>query len=273
MKVSDPLVISPQTFLLTGPSGGPFLPGSVGVTLTNASAGTLNWGVNNTSTWFNVSPAGGSLPSGAQTSVPFNLTAASTNLQDGFYSSVFQVTNLTSQVVQMATGMISVGIVVNGGFETGDFTGWTLVDDGYVDGLPFDAVVNAGTQAFLTGSFVHSGSYGVFLGDTNLAYISQTIQTTLGQKYLLSFWLDNPVATAPQQFLVDWNTNKASTNQIYFLNNPSVLPWTKVAFVLGATDTNPTLVFGALNPVNAFGLDDISVTPFSRRPSPRSRPT
>jgi hypothetical protein len=121
-------------------------------------------------------------------------------------------------------------------------------------------------------SFIHSGTYGAFLGDTNLATLSQTIQTTPGQSYLLSFWLDNPISGAGQQFIVNWNTNSSSSNQIYALNNPPVMPWTLVTFSLNATETNTTLQFVAQNPPNGFGLDDISVVAIAP-PAFTSQPT
>ncbi len=260
LKVSDPLVVMPQKFLFSGQSGGPFTPALQSIILTNASASALNWGINNTSAWFNVSPASGSLPPGSQTSVAFSLAPGVANLPDGFYTAVFQVTNLTSQFVQTVSGVVSVGIIQNGGFETGDFSDWTLAGNPNSSTNFLNGVVGVGTLSDGSGpSFIHSGNFGAFLGDTNLAYLSQTIQTTPGQSYLLSFWLDNPVNGAGQQFLVDWNTNRVSTNRIYFISSPGVLAWKQLTFVVKATDTNATLQFGAENPPDGFGLDDVSL--------------
>jgi len=260
LKVSDPLVILPQKFLFSGPSGGPFAPTMQEIVLTNPSSGTLNWSINNTSIWFNVSPVSGSLVPGAQVSVAFTLTPAAANLTDGFYTTVFQVTNLASEFVQLVTGVVSVGIIQNGGFETGDFSDWTLAGNPNSSTEFLNGVVGVGTLADGSGpNFIHSGNYGAFLGDTNLAYLSQTIQTTPGQNYLLSFWLDNPKSGTGQQFLVDWNTNGVSTNQIYFISSPGILAWNQLAFVVKATDTNATLQFGAENPPDGFGLDDVSL--------------
>jgi subtilase family serine protease len=260
LKVSDPLVIVPQKFLFTGPSGGPFAPDTQEVILTNASAGAFNWGINNTSVWFNVSPTNGSLLPGAQTSVAFTLAPAAANLPDGFYTTVFQVTNLTSQFVQVATGVVSVGIMQNGGFETGDFSDWTLVGNPNSTTNFLNGVVGVNTLGDGSGpNFIHSGNYGAFLGDTNLASLSQVIQTVPGHAYLLSLWLDNPKSGAGQQISVNWNTNSTTTNQIYFINNPGVLAWQNLTFVVRATDTNVTLQFLAENPPDGFGLDDVSL--------------
>jgi len=274
VKPTDPLAILPSSkFTISGPPGGPFVPAARSITLTNPSAASLNWGINNTSAWYVVSPTSGTLLPGDQTGVTFTPTPAATALGDGIYKTVFQLTNLTSQFVQAVTGTLSVGLLQNGGFETGDFSNWSLVGNPNVGGTLYNGVVDANSLIDGSGpSFIHSGTYGAFLGDTNLATLSQTIQTTPGQSYLLSFWLDNPISGADQQFMVNWNTNNSSINQIYALNNPPVMPWTLVTFSLNATETNTTLQFVTQNPPNGFGLDDISVVAIAP-PAFTSQPT
>jgi hypothetical protein len=102
--------------------------------------------------------------------------------------------------------------------------------------------------------------------------LSQTLPTVPGRKYRLSFWLGNPVGGPGQQFLVNWNTNTAGTNQIYHLDNPPALPWTNLTFVVTATGTNTTLQFGSENNQDAFALDDILVVAVFP-PSLTSQPT
>jgi hypothetical protein len=264
LALSDPLVVLPPTnFYFNGPPGGPFLPAANGIVLTNPSPNSLSWSVNNTSIWFNVSPASGSLPPGAQISVAVTPAPAAASLSDGLYASAFQFTNLASQFVQAVTAIVSVGIVQNGGFETGDFTDWTLVGNTVDASNVFNAVVSAGSLNDGTGTnYIHSGSYGAFLGDTNLATLSQSFQTTPGQNYRLSFWVDNPVTGSGQLFMANWITN-GSANQVFSLTNPPALTWTNVIAVVSATGTNTTLQFAAQNPPGGFGLDDITVDPLS----------
>jgi len=264
LVTSDPLVIlPPANFYFNGPPGGPFLPAANGIVLTNPSPNPLNWSVNNTSLWFNVSPASGSLAPGAEVSVAVTLAPAAANLSDGLYTNSIQFTNLASQFVQALTAMVSVGIVQNGGFETGDLTDWTLVGNTADGSNIFNAVVNAGSLSDGTGSnYVHSGAFGMFLGDTNLATLSQSFPTTPGQNYRLSFWVDNPVKGSGQSFTANWITG-GSTGQIFALTNPPVLTWTNVIALVSATGTNTTLQFVAQNPPGGFGLDDLTVDSLS----------
>jgi Pro-kumamolisin, activation domain len=146
-------------------------------------------------------------------------------------------------------------LVRNGGFETGYFTGWTLFGDTADTNYIYNAVETP-ANGF---DVAHSGSYGAFLGDNQLAVLAQTLATDPGQIYLLSFWLDNPVSGPGQQFEVNWNTN-AATNTIYYVLEPPAFSWTNFNFAVTATGTNTTLQFGAENATNYFGLDDVSVT-------------
>src|ERR1035437_5113475 len=256
LKISDALVILPMNyFSFIGPSGGPFAPASQEIILTNARSGILNWGINNTSAWFNVSPASGSLSSGAQANVTFTLTPAVTNLANGIYTATFQVTNLASQFVQVITGSVLVGqpLVQNGGFETGDFTGWTLNGDAG----NFNYVDDGST---VTSIAPHTGTYFAALGESGfLAYLSQTLSTTVGQKYLISLWLNNPFAGNshnPIEFSVAWN---GST--LYDKKNFAQTSWTNMQFVVKATGSSTVLQIGGQDDNYYLGLDDVTVTP------------
>ena len=168
-------------------------------------------------------------------------------------------TNLINALVSLA----DTSIIQNGGFETGNFNAWTLAGNGTVGANIYNGVVSAGS--FTDGSatnFIHSGTYGAFLGDSpQIGTFSQMLNTFPGQDYLLSFWLVNPTSGSVQQFLVNWNTNSLAVNRIYYLTNPPVLPWTNINLVVTATGTNTTLVFGGQNDPGGFGLDDVTLIP------------
>src|SRR5207302_790086 len=80
----------------------------------------------------------------------------------------------------------SANVIVNGGFETGDFSGWTLSGDS--------------ATTFVDTGFAHSGSYAAFLGEIgDLGSLSQTFSTTLGASYSLTFWFAGDGET-PSEF-------------------------------------------------------------------------
>jgi hypothetical protein len=153
--------------------------------------------------------------------------------------------------VQLAIGQ---SIVANGGFETGDFTAWTLVGNTVVG----NSVYNVVTSEDVFPGIVHTGNFGAFLGQSGfLATLTQDLPTTANQLYQLSFWLNNPVSGSGQQFAARWNGTNILLNQI----NPPAFAWTNFQFLVTATGTNTQLRFYARNDPNYFGFDDVSVTP------------
>jgi hypothetical protein len=254
----DPLAISPTTgFDAAGTVGGPFNMTSASFRLTNSGTASLRWSVIVTSAWLQVSSTGGTLPAGAATSVTASLTASASNLAPGTYTANLQFTDWNSHVAQYVPFSLQVlqSLVQNGGFETGDFTGWTLVGNGTVS-TPFGTTVyNAVENSASYSAVVHSGNYGAFLGDIQLATLSQTLPTVAGENYLLSLWVDNITNGTVQQFQVNWDNKN-----IYGLTNPPAFSWTNLQFIVTAAGANTALQIGAENDPAYFGLDDINVT-------------
>jgi hypothetical protein len=89
-----------------------------------------------------------------------------------------------------------------------------------------------------------------------LSYFSQTVPTTPGQVYLLSFWLDNPNTGTPNQVIANWNGGT-----LFNQSNLGALAWTNVLYLVSATGGSTVIQFGFRNDPNYFGLDDVSLTP------------
>ncbi len=256
---AEPLIISPPLgFYAQGPAGGPFTETAQTYTLTNAGATSLSWSLVNTSAWLHVSPSSGTLaPGGPATTVTVSLSSAADNLIIVTDTGTVSFKNLKDGVTQDRQFTLLVG---NGGFETGDFTDWTVTGDtnNFIDSIDATDLYGSAALSGVNDSlFIHSGIYGAFLGQYgSLGYLSQTVPTTAGQYYLLSFWLDNPAVGTPNEFLVSWNGTT-----LFNALNMGEFAWTNMQFAVSATAAGTFLQFGFRNDVNAFGLDDISVQP------------
>lgn len=267
LQVLEPLTITPSTgFTASGAVGGPFNVTAQTLTLSNMAVASLNWHIASTSSWLNVSPASGTLGGGGQTTVAASLNSIASNLVAGIYNSTVFFTNQTSGVVQNRQFILSIGqsVVQNGGFETGDFTDWTLNGDG----APDNFVDNGSTVTAIT---PHSGTYFAALGEpSSLAYLSQSLPTFAGQSYLLSLWLNNPLKGSlsnPNEFSISWNGTT-----LYDKVNIAKTGWTNFQFVVTATSSSTVLQFGARDDNYYLGLDDVAVTP-GFAPSISAQPT
>jgi hypothetical protein len=250
----DALVIQPGTgFLTNGPAGGLFTATAQDFVVTNAGTGSLNWQLANTSLWLNVSSSSGTLSAGGPAAtVTVSLNPAVTNFSPGVYAANVVFTNLNSGGRQSRQFVFQMSLQ-NGGFETGDTTGWVLTGDGGGDDF-------VDTGANIT---PHSGKYVAVFGETNgLAYLSQTIPTIAGRSYLLSLWLNSSYhspgkgGTTPNEFSVSWN---GAT--LFDQTNVGVVNWTNLQFVVNATGSNTVLQIGGRDVPWYLGLDDVTVTP------------
>jgi hypothetical protein len=159
------------------------------------------------------------------------------------------------------TAMLSIGtaqavsLIVNGGFETGAFTGWTTAANSY----PMNIVTSP----------VESGTYAAAIAgyDSNPNTLSQTVSDTSGQNYLLSFWRDQYEFAGPITLTVSWNGTQVFSEDLTGSAGGSALGYQQfTANVLG--HNSDVLVFTAANNnANTF-LDDVTLTATAATPLP-----
>jgi hypothetical protein len=136
-------------------------------------------------------------------------------------------------------------LIVNGGFETGDFTGWTADPVSY----PMFIV----TSPVVPGDDYAAQIAGYSDGPDTL---SQTIATTPGQKYTLNFWQYIGDGDPTTSLVVDWDNTVVYSE----LDTPPFNQYFETTVnVVG--DGSDTLEFLCANDPNYTYLDDVSLTP------------
>lgn len=106
---ADTLVVTPASgYTAAGPVGGAFIPAGGTFSLANYGGNATNWSLINTSAWFTVSPASGTLAVGASASVTVSVASGANSLPAGYYSATLLFSNASMHTVQSR----SLGIVV-----------------------------------------------------------------------------------------------------------------------------------------------------------------
>ena len=151
-----------------------------------------------------------------------------------------------------APGSSGDNLVTNGSFGTDSFSGWTLGGN--------DTSTTWGPQIFIGTNAEGGSTYAAEMGSVGSdGSISQTIATTAGQEYQLTFWLANDVngqGATPNDFTAKWN----GTSLLSVANAPQQ-GYTEYNYVVVATSSSTTLEFDARQDPSIWSLDNISVTP------------
>ncbi len=155
--------------------------------------------------------------------------------------------SLALAVITFGTALLAQ--VQNGGFETGDFTGWTVSGD--------TSLIGVCSVSTCPGGFApYQGTYAAYFGPVgDTATISQSIATTPGVQYTLDFYLANPVGGTPNYFSASLGTASFSVT-----NFGVAFGWQEFDVTDTATSTQTELSFTFRNDPAYWFLDDVSVS-------------
>jgi len=135
--------------------------------------------------------------------------------------------------------------VTNGGFETGDFTGWTQTGNTTFNGV----------QCPGPGPTVSSGNCSAFFGPVgSVGGISQALTTVAGQQYLISFSIltdgGNPSSVS---------ASFGATNLLSLTNPGATAGYTNYEFNAFATGSSTALSFSFRDDPGFIFLDSVSI--------------
>jgi len=164
-----------------------------------------------------------------------------------YFKKAFLMTFLFFCAFGLTLGLVSVAqaqLVTNGGFETGDFTGWTTIP------------ASGGSDFGVGTGYPHSGTYSAYFGATSTYNdtIEQSLATTPGASYTFSFWLIHPYGASSNDFIATWNGTP-----VLSLSGSGNFPYTQYTYTEVATGSSTIISFAGLEVPAFYYLDDVSV--------------
>jgi parallel beta-helix repeat protein len=237
---TDPALPPPAAPVISGDTVNGLAPATVTLNGTAAANSTIT--VFDNSTQLGTTVANGS---GAWTFTTKPLANGSQSFTATATDSVGHVSPLSSPLVVPLN--VPVNLVANGNFETGDFTAWTL-------GGNYTSTIY-GPEIFINTNSTGGGTHAAGMGSVGAdGTLSQTIATTPGQTYTLSFWLRTETSGG-NDFAAKWNGQN-----LLSLTNAAQSGYTEHTYTVTATGSTSTLQFSAANGPSAWDLDNISLT-------------
>jgi hypothetical protein len=187
---------------------------------------------------------------------------------------------ITLSLLALSSIPLRADLVTNGDFETGNLTGWTVGSAAgwmvVTTASPFVNGPEHGTQ------FATSLCPGADCISTPTNDLKQTLSTTLGQTYTLSFYYDLGACvfsvsqgfctfTSSEELQVLWGGSSVFDTGVVTQNSQTDPGWVHVTKTVVASSSSTVLEFNGRDNLIPFGLDNVSVTaPSAAVPEPSS---
>jgi hypothetical protein len=158
----------------------------------------------------------------------------------------------------LSAPMVGQNLVTNGGFETGDFTGWTQTGDTGYSGVCADGSPSVDCSGYKPLSGLFMGSFGPI---GSMGGITQNLNTIAGHSYEISFFLSNGAAH-PDAFSINFGgvTLVSGTNVGW-------MKWQFFQFSEVATSDSTPLSFSFYQVPDYYDLDNVSVVEETPEPA------
>jgi len=153
---------------------------------------------------------------------------------------------LGTMLATMWSSLASAGLV-NGNFDTGDFTGWSVAGDGI------------GIDTTFPNLPCCDAAFSALSTDPNIGVLSQSIATTPGSGVTIKFQLLDEAGSFGNTFTVTFGTfSQDITGDLAAF---AYTPFSLSVPAADITDISTLLSFQGTNDQAAWNLDDVSVSP------------
>ncbi len=144
--------------------------------------------------------------------------------------------------LSLGAGAGAMNLVVNGGFETGDFTGWT---------------VNAASGTTTVGAVTFPGQYAAFFGtfDAGWDSLEQSVTTTAGVEYTLRFYVLN-YGVGDDGIAISLNGNEVYRAEPLFT---PLEQWHQIEIGFLAQGAVTTFAISGGDNIASIGLDEVEL--------------
>ena len=150
---------------------------------------------------------------------------------------------LAGFALAFATPAAAQELVTNGGFENGDFSGFTQTG-------------NTGLTGVFSSPFVASGEFAAYFGPVgSTGGITQSLSTNAGQSYLISFDLRNLDGQTPNFYNVLFGGVS-----LFSATDSAAFNYTNFSTTATAVGASTALAFNFRHDPYYFLLDNVSVT-------------